>query len=370
MKQPTPAQAEARTGRVVAAHGRRVLVGDGKATHSCRLFGRRLDVVCGDHVRWEPAAAEGASGLVVGVEPRRSELARISQSGRPEVVVANLDQMVAVLAPRPAPDFALCDRYLAGAEWAGLDAAVALNKADLPEAHQGAIQAELETYRQLGYPVVLTSKKLEDGASGLRALLRDRISVLVGQSGVGKSSLINLLVPGVEAEVQEISRASEEGRHTTTASALYPLPGGGDLMDSPGVRDFAPPLPAPRVQPRPAQVAIDADFFVFRRHTGAWHRPQRFSGFQRQSRVDLFDKGAGIMAIRGPHAIQLAPVLLPLAVFPEPLMQVFNRLRMVKKGLVQGDAIPLQLQLGKPFLAAGKLQPGCPDVLLNFPELL
>lgn len=246
MKQPPPQQAEARTGRVVAAHGRRVLVGDGEATHSCRLFGRRLDVVCGDHVRWEPAAAEGASGLVVGVEPRRSELARISQSGRPEVIVANLDQMVAVLAPRPAPDFALCDRYLAGAEWAGLDAAVALNKADLPEAHEGAVQAELETYRQLGYPVVLTSKRLEDGSAGLRALLRDRISVLVGQSGVGKSSLINLLVPGVEAEVQEISRASEEGRHTTTASALYHLPGGGDLMDSPGVRDFAPPLPAPR----------------------------------------------------------------------------------------------------------------------------
>jgi len=223
-----------------------VLVGDGETSHSCRLFGRRLDVVCGDRVRWEPAAAEGASGLVVGVEPRRSELARISQSGTPEVIVANLDQMVAVLAPRPAPDFALCDRYLAGAEWAGLDAAVALNKADLAEAHQGSIESELDTYRQLGYPVVLTSKKLEQGAAGLRALLRDRVSVLVGQSGVGKSSLINLLVPGVEAEVQEISRASEEGRHTTTASALYHLPGGGDLMDSPGVRDYAPPLPAAR----------------------------------------------------------------------------------------------------------------------------
>jgi ribosome biogenesis GTPase len=77
-------------------------------------------------------------------------------------------------------------------------------------------------------------------------VLRGRTSVLVGQSGVGKSSLINCLVPGVEAAVQEISRATEEGRHTTTASALYHLPGGGELMDSPGVRDYAPPLPAPR----------------------------------------------------------------------------------------------------------------------------
>ena len=84
------------------------------------------------------------------------------------------------------------------------------------------------------------------GASSGGTPSKNRVSVLVGQSGVGKSSLINLLVPGVEAEVREISRATEEGRHTTTASALYRLPGGGDLIDSPGVRDFSPPLPPPR----------------------------------------------------------------------------------------------------------------------------
>jgi ribosome biogenesis GTPase len=236
-----------RPGRVVAAHGRRVVVQDtGGATHPCRLFGRSLVVVCGDRVRWVSARAEGATGLVVAVEPRRSTLARISLSGRPEPIVANLDQLIAVMAPVPSPDFALCDRYLAAAEWAGLAAAVALNKADLPEAASAAIRAELDTYRELGYPSVATSKRLPDGAAGLGRLLRDRVSVLVGQSGVGKSSLINLLVPGVEATVREISRATEEGRHTTTASALYHLPGGGDLIDSPGVRDFSPPLPPPR----------------------------------------------------------------------------------------------------------------------------
>jgi len=218
----------------------------GGATLPCRLFGRRLQVVCGDAVRWREAEAEGADGLVVAVEPRRTELARISASGVGEVIVANLDQLVAVLAPVPEPDFELCDRYLAAAEWAGLDAAVALNKSDLPAAADAGILAELDTYHRLGYPTVRTSKRIESGVAPLRSLLRDRVSVLVGQSGVGKSSLLNLLVPGVEAAVREVSQATEEGRHTTTASSLYHLPEGGDLIDSPGVRDFAPPLPAPR----------------------------------------------------------------------------------------------------------------------------
>ena len=240
-------QHEERAGRIVAAHGRRVVVEtpDG-ATRACRLFGRRLQVVCGDSVQWVEAEAEGADGLVVSAGPRRSELARISASGVAEVVVANLDQLVAVLAPVPAPDFELCDRYLAAAEWAGLDAAVALNKADLPGASDPGVVAELDTYERLGSPVVRTCKRPEPAVEPLRRLLRERISVLVGQSGVGKSSLLNLLVPGVEAAVQEVSRATEEGRHTTTASSLYHLPDGGDLIDSPGVRDFAPPLPAPR----------------------------------------------------------------------------------------------------------------------------
>jgi len=222
-----------------------VETGEGHAI-ACKLFGRRLSVVCGDRVRWVESEAEGAVGHVVAVEPRRSQLARISASGAPEVVVANLDQLVAVLAPAPAPDFALCDRYLAAAEWAGLTAAVAMNKSDLPEANTPRIAGELDTYRRLGYPTLLTSKRRDDGVDPLRAVLRDHVSVLVGQSGVGKSSLTNLLVPGVEAAVQEISKATDEGRHTTTASRLYHLPDGGDLIDSPGVRDFSPPLPPPR----------------------------------------------------------------------------------------------------------------------------
>jgi ribosome biogenesis GTPase len=212
----------------------------------CRLFGRRLQVICGDAVRWSMAEAEGAEGLILEVEPRRSELARISATGSREPIVANLDLLVAVLAPVPAPDYALCDRYLAAAEWAGLAAAVTLNKTDLPGADDPTLGAELANYRALGYPVARSSKRAAGGAAELEALFKGHISILVGQSGVGKSSLINLLVPGGNAAVQEVSRATDAGRHTTTASTLFHLPGGGELIDSPGVRDFAPPLPAPR----------------------------------------------------------------------------------------------------------------------------
>lgn len=236
-----------RPGRVVAAYGRHVVVESPSGLRvSCRLFGRRLQAVCGDRVCWAEAQAEGAAGLVTATEPRRTELARISASGRSETVAANLDQLVAVLAPMPAPDYELCDRYVAAAEWAGIAAAVALNKSDLAGARDPAIGAELRVYRDLGYPVVLSSKRSADGAAQLAALLEDRVSILVGQSGVGKSSLLNLLVPGVDAAVRDVSGAARSGRHTTTASSLYHLPTGGTLIDSPGVRDFAPPLPAPR----------------------------------------------------------------------------------------------------------------------------
>ena len=103
-----------------------------------------------------------------------------------------------------------------------------------------------EAGREDPYAVVRASKRLAVGVSMLRERLAGGTSVLVGQSGVGKSSLTNALVPGVEATVAEVTRASESGRHTTTTSALYELPSGGELIDSPGVRDFAPPLPPPR----------------------------------------------------------------------------------------------------------------------------
>jgi ribosome biogenesis GTPase len=233
-------------GRVVASHGRDATVADdaGRRIH-CRLHGRRLAVVCGDRVRWSPGRTEGGAGVVVGVLPRRNLLARIDARGAAEPVAANLTQLVAVIAPVPTPDLGLCDRYLAAAEWNGLAACLVANKCDLPD-EGGIIARALDEYARVGYAVVRASTWLEDGIDALRERLAGSISVLVGQSGVGKSSLTNALVPGVEAAVDEVSRASETGRHTTTTASLYSLPTGGELIDSPGVRDYAPPLPPAR----------------------------------------------------------------------------------------------------------------------------
>lgn len=234
-----------RDGRIVASHGRQVTVEDGSGErHACRLHGRRLEAVCGDTVRWGHALAGDTQGIVYEIAARQSLLERLDGTGRTEPVVANLTQLVAVVAPRPAPDWFVVDRYLAGAAWAGLAAIVALNKAELDGVE--GLAAEFENFRAMGYDVVLCSTRGAPGVEALASHLRDAISVLVGQSGTGKSSLLNALVPEARAVTQEISAATEEGRHTTTTSALHRLASGGSLIDSPGVRDYAPALPAVR----------------------------------------------------------------------------------------------------------------------------
>ncbi|MGH8252083.1 MAG: ribosome small subunit-dependent GTPase A [Steroidobacteraceae bacterium] len=233
-------------GRVVASHGRDALVADAAGGRlRCRLRSRRLAVVCGDRVRWIAEHTEGAAGLITEVLPRTSLLSRLSQRGDSEPVAANLTQLAVVVAPVPAPDFGLCDRYLAAAEWAGLKACIVANKCDLGDGH-AVLAAALGEFAELGYPVVPASKRIAGGGDALAAQLAAETSVLVGQSGAGKSSLTNLLVPGVDAVIAELSQDGRSGRHTTTCAALASLPGGGELIDSPGVRDFAPPLPPPR----------------------------------------------------------------------------------------------------------------------------
>lgn len=233
-------------GRVIASHGRDAIVlNDAGQSVPCRLQGRKLAVVCGDRVRWIRASGEGAAGRITEVRPRATLLARLNLRGATEPVAANLSQLVVVVAPVPAADFGLCDRYLAAAEWAGLKTCLVANKSDLPD-EAGTLAATLDEYVRIGYPVVRASKRTADGVVELTSQLAGETSVLVGQSGVGKSSLINRLVPGVEARVAEVSSASEMGRHTTSASSLYQLPTGGELIDSPGVRDFLPPLPPTR----------------------------------------------------------------------------------------------------------------------------
>jgi ribosome biogenesis GTPase len=220
---------------VIAAFGRHLIVRDAAARElRARPSGRRLSIVCGDRVR---CTRERDEILVAEVLPRSTLLARANLRGESEPVVANVSQLVVVVAPLPVPDFFVVDRYLCAATSAGIAGAVAINKSDL--ATDQADRAELDAFIAAGYRVTACSAKTADGIGALRALLAGAVSVLVGQSGVGKSSLVSALLPDVSVETGGLMR-EEEGRHTTTASRAYPLASGGALIDSPGVRDFAP----------------------------------------------------------------------------------------------------------------------------------
>ncbi len=224
---------------VVASFGRHLLVRDDRGeVRKARPAGRRLSIVCGDRVRCEVDRAHDEV-LVIEVLPRRTLLARANLRGESEPVVANVTQLVVVIAPVPAPDFFIVDRYLCAATAAGISGRVAVNKEDL-EGDRIA-EEELSAYGVAGYPHVNCSAKTGAGLDALRELLAGAVSVLVGQSGVGKSSLVSALLPQEDIETGTLVR-DEEGRHTTTASRAYGLQSGGTLIDSPGVRDFAPAI--------------------------------------------------------------------------------------------------------------------------------
>jgi ribosome biogenesis GTPase len=177
--------------------------------------------------------------LAVEVLPRRTLLARANLRGESEAIVANVTQLVVVVAPRPQPDYFIVDRYLCAATAAGLTGTIAVNKADL--ANDVLDAAELAALERAGYTLISCSAKSGAGIAQLEAALANAVSVLVGQSGVGKSSLVSALLPDVEVQTGTLMR-EEEGRHTTTASRAYALGNGGTLIDSPGVRDFAPAI--------------------------------------------------------------------------------------------------------------------------------
>ena len=225
-------------GRVIATFGRHLLVRDaGGREVRARPFGRALTVVCGDVVRCSVDSRHDEVH-VVEVLPRRTALYRANQRGGAEPVVANLTRLLVVLAPLPAPDLFVVDRYLAAATAAGLPATLVVNKSDL--GIDDALTAELAVYRAAGYGIITCSADTGLGLAELRAALTPGVvAALVGQSGVGKSSLVLRLVPQAQIAIGELVRA-EEGRHTTTAARLFDLPHAAALIDSPGVRDFAP----------------------------------------------------------------------------------------------------------------------------------
>lgn len=228
-------------GLVVARFRSHALVEDPAGeVHDCRMQGRRLRPVVGDNVQWrrEP----DGTCIVQAVQPRNSTLRRLDSRGRPEVVAANLSQLIMVLAPHPPPDWFLLDRYLCAAELAGLEAIIAFNKMDLVEKAPKA----LEVYRRVGYRVVLTSALARTGLNVLEQALGAERGALIGQSGVGKSSLFNELLGETVQRVGRLSGKLLQGRHTTTTSVLHRHPDGGGIIDSPGVRNYVPYVEHPK----------------------------------------------------------------------------------------------------------------------------
>jgi ribosome biogenesis GTPase len=194
-------------------------------------------IVPGDRIRF--TGEHDDNSVIVAVEPRQSLLARPDNRGRQKAIAANLDRIFIITAIKPELNEGLVDRYLVAAESLGITPIIVLNKIDLAdEGTLHSLQARMHVYERLGYTVIYTSAKREHGLDALLEALKSHASIMVGQSGVGKSSLVNALLPEVDAQVGEISDATGKGMHTTSASRLYHLPHGGDLIDSPGVREF------------------------------------------------------------------------------------------------------------------------------------
>ncbi len=196
---------------------------------------RKLDTVAvGDQVLFAPV--NGGQGRIEDILPRRSALLRPAKSGKTRAVAANLDAVFVVFAAAPPCDFLLLDQYLAVCENSDIGVSLVFNKMDLPE--PAYLGQELSIYQNLGYPLYRVSAVAAIGLDSLMQALVGRVSIFTGQSGVGKSSLTNALIPDKQLKTNAISATTKHGRHTTTAATLYHLEQGGDLIDSPGVAIF------------------------------------------------------------------------------------------------------------------------------------
>jgi len=225
-------------GRVITQFGKTLIVenNNGELIH-CSIRQNMGAVVSGDFIVWQPSKEN--SGVVVAVEQRTSLLQKPGFGGKLKPMAANINQIMIVTSVVPEPNPYLIDRYLVAAENLPATPIILINKIDLlNDANKNTIE-QLETlYSNMGYRVINASFVIDQGFTQLLQSLRDQTSIFVGLSGVGKSSLIKHLLPDMEIRIGELSAASGEGTHTTTHSTLYHLPQGGDLIDSPGVRDF------------------------------------------------------------------------------------------------------------------------------------
>ena len=210
-----------------------------------RLKGKKIRPVCGDLVEAHAIANE-PEWLITNILPRKNELSRPDKRRRIEILAANIDLVAVVTADAPAADWFIVDRYLAAAELINVSALVVFNKTDLGAASDTSA-GELTDLAKIGYLTLRCSAKSGDNLDQLQHGLRDHTAIIVGQSGVGKSSLINHLIKDADQQTAELSSSTGEGRHTTVNSVMWSLPGGGAVIDSPGVRDYAPAIDSPEL---------------------------------------------------------------------------------------------------------------------------
>lgn len=234
-------------GRVISVHGLTSLVQaeDGRR-YNCatrRLLkslvtDQRNVVAAGDVVLFRPAPSTEpiGEGIIERVEPRHGVLSRTSR-GRQHVIVANVDQVL-IVSSAAEPDLKphLIDRFLVTAEQCGIRPVIVINKVDLVD--PASLQPLIGVYAQMGYTVLPVSAATGFGIDRLRRVMLGRGSAVAGQSGVGKSSLLNAIEPSLGLRVREVSRDTQKGRHTTTSAMLVPLADGGYIVDTPGIRQF------------------------------------------------------------------------------------------------------------------------------------
>jgi len=226
----------AQQGLVVAHYGKHVTIqSNDNHLFQCAIRQNLGDVAAGDQVIWQPENAD--TGIIVAVLERTSAFGRPGKDGCIKAIAANIDQLLIVVAPQPALILTLLDSYLVTAETLNMTALIILNKVDLiSEQTDSTLLTTLKTYQDIGYQVVHTSCLQQDIRDTLQSYLGNKSSVFVGQSGVGKSSLIAKLIPDRAIRIGTLSGGDKVGKHTTSHSYLYQLAQGGQIIDSPGIR--------------------------------------------------------------------------------------------------------------------------------------
>lgn len=230
---------EALKGQVVAYHGKYADVKKGRVVFHCKLRQNLGNIVVGDQVIFQIRQknnSEEKIGVITAIENRKSKIWRMDERKQEKLIAANVDQIYIVMAPTPEPSWLLLDSYLAAAQYLDIKAVIVFNKIDLV---QKDFEKKLEVYDKLNIPYLMTSVLIQQGIDKLTSSMINHCSIFVGQSGVGKSSLIKQLLPEESIEIGDLHEASKLGTHTTSTSKLYDLPKGGKLIDSPGIREFS-----------------------------------------------------------------------------------------------------------------------------------